>query len=74
MQIPGKRIRIPRWIHGARCVVRVEVDAIIPDEDPSEPCLEPATIRFLDGLQKLADEGAVEELAGHGDVYVRRSA
>lgn len=70
----GKRIRIERWIHAAPCVVRVEVDAIIPDSDPSEPCLEPHTIRMLDDLQTKADQGLVNELAKVGDVYVRRSA
>jgi len=65
---------IERWIHAPACVVRVEVTAIVPDADPSEPCLEPKTIRFLDELQKKADQGLVNELAQVGDVYVRRSA
>jgi hypothetical protein len=52
----------------------VQVDAIIPDADPSEPCLEPQTIQFLDDLQNKADRGLINELASVGDVYVRRSA
>jgi hypothetical protein len=74
MALQGKRTRIERWIHAAQCVVRVEVDAIIPDADPSEPCLEPQTIRMLDDLQSKADKGLVNELAKVGEVYVRRSA
>ena len=74
MLLQGKRTRIERWIHAASCVVRVEVDAIIPDADPSEPCLEPQTIRYLDELQSKADQGLVHELARAGDVYVRQSA
>jgi hypothetical protein len=74
MIFPGKRVRVPKWIHGRSCVVHVEVEAIIPDDDPSEPCLEPATVQFLDHLQHLADEGNVDELAKSGEVYVRRSA
>jgi len=74
MALQGRRTRIERWIHSPACVVRVEVDAIIPDADPSEPCLEPQTIRFLDDLQTKADRGLVNELARVGDVYVRRSA
>jgi hypothetical protein len=74
MILPGKRIRVERWIHAARCVVRVEVDAVIPDADPSEPCLEPETIRYMDELQEKADRGLIDELAKVGDVYVRRSA
>jgi len=74
MQIPGKQVRIPRWIHGRVCVVRVMVDAVIPDADPSEPCLEPATLKWLDELQALADAGDIEALEKIGDVYVRRTA
>jgi hypothetical protein len=37
MALKGKRTKIERWIHARPCVVRVEVDAIIPDADPSEP-------------------------------------
>jgi hypothetical protein len=74
MQTRGKRIRVPKWIHGRLCVVRVDAEAVIPDADPSEPCLEPVTLRWLDELQKLADAGDVNALAKFGDVYVRRSA
>jgi hypothetical protein len=74
MALQGRHTKIERWIHAAPCVVRVEVEAIIPDADPSEPCLEPQTIRFLDDLQSKADRGLVNELAKLGDVYVRRSA
>jgi hypothetical protein len=74
MSVPGKRVKVIRWVQSGACVLRVEVDAVIPDEDPSEPCLEPATLRWLDELQKLADEGRIEELSRHGIVYTRQSA
>jgi len=74
MLLQGKRIRIERWIHATRCVVRVDVEAVIPDGDPSEPCMEPETIRFLDEIQDKADRGLIDELVRVGDVYVRRSA
>lgn len=54
--------------------MRVEAEAVIPDADPSEPCLEPSTLRWLDELQTLADAGAVDALAKVGEVYVRRTA
>lgn len=73
-QAPGRRVSVPRWVYAGPCVVRVEVEAVVPDEDPTEPCLEPATVRYLDELQKLAEAGAFDELAKHGEVYVRRSA
>ncbi len=74
MSIGGKRVRIFRWIHATPCVVRVEVEAIVPDSDPSEPCLEPETVRRLDELRAMAEAGKIEELAKIGDVYIRRSA
>jgi hypothetical protein len=77
MQIPGRRIRVPKWIHGhmpGGCVVRVEAEAVIPDADPSEPCMEPATLRWLDELQDLADAGNADALSKVGEVFVRRTA
>jgi hypothetical protein len=74
MALQGKRTKIERRIHAPACAVRVEVEAIIPDADPGEPCLEPATIRFLDDLQSKADRGLINDLALVGEVYVRRSA
>lgn len=74
MLLPGKPTRLTKWIHGSRCVIRVEVDAVIPDADPSQPYLEPSTVRWLDELQRLADAGDATTLAKAGDVYVRRSA
>jgi len=73
MKIPGERTRIWKWIHAPAVAVRVEVEAVIPEEDTSEPCLEPDTVRWLDQLQRLANEGKVDELAKHGEVYVRRA-
>jgi hypothetical protein len=74
MLIEGKKTRVTKWIHGDLCVVRVEVDAILPDFNPDEPYLEAPVVHFLDQLQKLANGGQTDELAKHGRVYVRRSA
>jgi hypothetical protein len=74
MLIEGKKTRVTKWIHGDLCVVRVEVDALLPMFDPSEPYLEPAVVRLLDELQKLANAGRIEELAQYGRVYVRKTA
>jgi hypothetical protein len=57
MKRQGKRVRFHRWIHAGPCVVRTEVDAVIPDDDPSEPCLSPQTLVFLGEVQWLADSG-----------------
>lgn len=74
MRLPGKRVNLTQWITAGPYAVRVEVEGVVPDDDPSEPCLEPQTVRRLDELRRLADAGQVEELAKHGTVYVRRSA
>ncbi|MCC6682194.1 MAG: hypothetical protein IT445_14935 [Phycisphaeraceae bacterium] len=70
----GQRLNVPKWIHSDLCAIHVEVEAVIPDEDPSEPCFEPNVVKYLDQLQELANAGDVEELEKHGTVYVRRSA
>lgn len=72
MLIPGKLIKVTKWIHGTQCVLSTEVDAIRPDGERHELCLEPHTLRFLDEMQQSADAGDVDELAKHGIVYVRR--
>jgi hypothetical protein len=72
--IKGKRLKVPQWIHSDRCAVRVMVDAVIPDSDPSEPCFEPPAVKWMDELQGLANVGDVDALAMVGEVYVRRLA
>ena len=46
----------------------------IPDDDPSEPTFDSAATEWMDDLPRLADQGHVEELTKHGDVYVRPSS
>lgn len=74
MKVTGKRIKIHRWIQGGSCAVRVEVEAVIPDGDESEPCLEPQTLRWLEEVRQMAVDGRFNDLAKVGEVYVRRSA
>lgn len=73
MKIKGNRVKQIRWIHAGPCVVRVEVDAVIPVDDPSEPCLEPETVRFLKEVHEHAEAGDVEWLTTVGRVYVAAS-
>ncbi|HRQ72493.1 MAG TPA: hypothetical protein PLU35_05645 [Phycisphaerales bacterium] len=76
--MPGERIKIVKWIEGIAqglpFAVRIELDAVIPAEDTSEPCLEPPTVRLLDRLRDLAAAGDLDALSKHGRVYVRKSA
>jgi hypothetical protein len=74
MGLIGTPTRIEQWIRGDNFVVRVEVDAIVPELDPTEPCLEPEAIRFLDEVQEKANKGLIGELKKMGDVYVLQTA
>ena len=69
MQLQGKRVKQYRWVHGLACVVRVEVEAVIPVDDPSEPCYEPQTVDFLKQVRERADVGDIAWLRKIGDVY-----
>ena len=69
MQIPGERIKTTRWIHSDRYVVAVEVEMVIPPDDPSEPCYESKTIRWLKEVEEHAQQGDVAWLKQIGKVY-----
>ena len=49
----------------------VEVEAVFPPDDPSEPCLTPQTVRALEDLAERAKAGDVEALRRAGAVYAR---
>ena len=40
MQVPGKRIKRSRLVRTEKYVVAVEIEMVIPLDNPSEPCLE----------------------------------
>ena len=42
-----RREKRKRWVQRGRYAVEVEVEVVYPAGDPSEPCLEPATVRWL---------------------------
>ena len=69
MHIPGKRIRRTRIVRTDRYVVAVEVDDVIPDADPSEPCYEPHTVELLRQVELHAKTGDIDWLKQHGKVY-----
>ena len=69
MRIAGKRIKRLRWVHTERYVVAVEVEAVIPVDDPSEPCYESETVQLLREVEEHARRGEVEWLRQHGKVY-----
>jgi hypothetical protein len=69
MNLPGKRVRRTRLVRTDRYVIVVEVEAVIPDADPSEPCFEPQTVELLRQIELHAKSGDVEWLKQHGKVY-----
>lgn len=69
MRIPGKRIRRTRLVRAGRYVVALDVEMVYPEEDPSEPCYEPETVRLLGEATRRAEDGDVAWLRRHGAVY-----
>jgi hypothetical protein len=74
MRIAGKRVRRTRLIHTDRYVVAVEVEAVVPDADPSEPCYEAETVEFLREVEEHAQRGDIGWLRQHGTVYAALDA
>jgi hypothetical protein len=58
-----------RWVQRGQFAVEVEVEVVYPEDDPSEPCLEPATVRWLDEIASKAEKGDVEYLRKVGRVF-----
>ncbi len=69
MKISGKRLKRTRLIQAERYVVAVEVELVIPDDDPSEPCYESETVALLKEIKQHADRGDLPWLKKHGKVY-----
>ncbi|QDV38370.1 hypothetical protein [Tautonia plasticadhaerens] len=69
MRIAGERVRRLRWVHTDRYVVAIEVEAVIPAEDPSEPCFEPEAVQLLREVEEHARLGDLNWLKRHGKVY-----
>jgi hypothetical protein len=69
MKIPGKRLNRTRLVRGGRYVVAIEVEMVIPADDPSEPCYEAETIELLKDIAHRAEQGDKDWLLQHGRVY-----
>jgi hypothetical protein len=69
MRIPGQRIKRTRLIQTERYVVAVEIEMVIPVDDPSEPCLESETVQLLREIQEHAEQDDVAWLTAQGKVY-----
>ena len=64
-----RREKRKRWVQRGRYAVEVEVEVMYPSDDPSEACLEPDTVRWLDEVARRAEQGDVEYLRTVGRVF-----
>ena len=69
MRVAGQRIKRTRLIQTDRYVVAVEVEMVIPIDDPTEPCYEAETVRLLREIKERAERGDLEWLQQRGKVY-----
>jgi hypothetical protein len=69
MRILGQRIKRTRLIQTEKYVIAVEVEMVIPADDPSEPCYESETVQFLREIKEHADHGDLIWLTQRGKVY-----
>ena len=69
MRIPGERVKRTRLVQSEKYVVAVEVEMVIPNDDPSEPCYESETVELLRQIKERADQGDIDWLARQGKVY-----
>ena len=69
MRVPGERIKRTRLIQTESYVVAVEVEMVIPADDPGEPCYEAETVKFLREVKERAEHGDINWLKQHGKVY-----
>ena len=59
MTIPGQRIKRTRLIQTEKYVVAVEVEMVIPVDDPSEPCYEAET-HLPNEIKEHAERGDLD--------------
>lgn len=69
MKVPGERVKRTRLIQTDRYVVAVDVEMVVPVDDPSEPCYEAKTVQFLKEVKERAERGDVKWLKKRGKVY-----
>jgi hypothetical protein len=69
MRVSGERVKRTRLIQTEKYVVAVDVEMVIPVDDPSEPCYESETVQFLKEVKERAENGDMDWLKQHGKVY-----
>lgn len=74
MRVSGERVKRTRLIQTEKYVVAVEVEMVIPVDDPREPCYEAETIQLLREIKEHAERGDVGWLMQKGKVYAAMGA
>jgi hypothetical protein len=69
MRIAGERVKRTRLIQTDQYVVAVDVEMVIPPDDPYEPCYEADTVQFLKEVGERTERGDLAWLRQHGKVY-----
>ena len=69
MRIAGERIKRTRLVQTAKYVVAIEVEMVIPPDDPSEPCYESETVELLREVKERAEREDLAWLTKTGKVY-----
>ncbi len=64
-----RRKKRKRWVQRGEYAVEVEVEVLYPADNPSEACLEPATVRWLDEVARRAEQGDLNYLRSIGRVF-----
>ncbi|OYW21833.1 MAG: hypothetical protein B7Z55_05380 [Planctomycetales bacterium 12-60-4] len=68
-----RRQTVVEWVEGGDFAVAVEVEAVFPPDAPTEACLRPETVRWLESLEDAAARGDVATLQAAGRVYRRET-
>jgi len=69
MRIPGERVKTTRLVRGGRYIVALDVEMVVPPDDPTEPCYESETIELIREVAEHAERGETDRLERHGQVY-----
>jgi len=69
MRIPGERVKRTRLIQTEKYVIAVEVELVVPVDDPSEPCYESETVQLLREIKEHAQRDEMDWLTKKGKVY-----
>ncbi len=70
----GQRIKRTRLIQTEKYVIAVEVEMVIPADDPSEPCYDSETVQLFREIQERAERGDLTWLTKQGKVYAALDA